>query len=47
MKYFRIQDKESLRKIRRNKSIHSKKGKKRQGVVNVKPTITSKGKIAK
>lgn len=38
-------DKELLRQIRRRKSVHSKKGKKRQGVINNKPTVV-KGKTA-
>lgn len=33
-----------LRDLRRKKSIHSKKGKNKQGIVNKKPTVTSKGK---
>jgi dolichyl-diphosphooligosaccharide--protein glycosyltransferase len=39
----RLPNKEVLRKIRRKKSVHSKKGKKRQGVMNNKPVIV-KGK---
>lgn len=39
----RIQNKDLLRNIRRKKSVHSKKGKKRQGIINNKPVIV-KGK---
>ena len=43
----RLPNKEILRTIRRKKSVHSKKGKNKQGIVNVKPVTTSKGKAPK
>lgn len=39
----RVPNKELLRQIRRRKSVHSKKGKKRQGVIRNKPVVV-KGK---
>ena len=42
----RIPNKELLRQLRRKKSVHSKKGKKRQGIMNNRP-VTVKGKPAK
>ncbi|RNA30477.1 dolichyl-diphosphooligosaccharide-- glycosyltransferase subunit STT3B [Brachionus plicatilis] len=41
----RTPNKDLLRKIKRNKSVHSKKGKKRQGVIKNKPVVV-KGKSA-
>jgi dolichyl-diphosphooligosaccharide---protein glycosyltransferase len=41
----RVPNKELLRQIRRKKPMHSKKGKKRQGIMNNKPVIV-KGKTA-
>jgi len=42
----RIPNKEFLRQVRRKKSVHSKKGKKRQGIMNNRPVIV-KGKSPK
>lgn len=39
----RVANKDLLRQIRRKKSVHSKKGKKKQGVINNKPVVV-KGK---
>ena len=42
---FRTPNKELLRKLRRKKSVHSKKGKNRQGIMRTKSAI-KKGKAA-